>query len=98
MYFLMLLECCGFNMLTYGEAWFEAKMRTYQDGNKLEDVTSLPPHKPRMERAEAAAYYNSKLEEYFTTQVVETIPKELRLKAVQYMMYGHSNRGILNAK
>ena len=85
-------------MLTYGEAWFEAKMKTYQDGNKLEDVTTLPPHKPRMERAEAAAYYNSKLEEYFVSQVVETIPKKLRLKAVQYLMYGHPSKGILNAK
>jgi len=84
--------------LTYGEAWFEAKMKTYQDGNKLEDVTDLPSHKPRMERAEAAAYYNSKLEEYFVDQVVDTIPKNMRLKAVQYMMYGHPSKGILNAK
>jgi len=83
-------------MLTYGEAWFEAKMKTYQDGNKLEDVETLPPHKPRMNRTEAAAYYNSKLEEYFVTQVVDTMPVEMRLKAVKYLMYG--SKGILNAK
>ncbi|HFU76406.1 MAG TPA: hypothetical protein ENK66_09195 [Arcobacter sp.] len=85
-------------MLTYGEAWFLAKEKTYKDGTKLEDVTELPPLKPRMERKEASRYYNSKLEEYFVSQVVETIPKNLRLKAVQYMMYGHPNKGILNDK
>lgn len=84
-------------LLTYGEAWFEAKMRIYQDGNKLEDVETLPPHKSRMERAEAVAYYNSKLEKYFVTQVVETMPVDMRLKAVQYLMYGYP-KGILNAK
>jgi len=85
-------------MLTYGEALFKARMKLYEDENKLEDITKLPPHKPRMSRVEAAAYYNSKLEEYFVTQVVDTVPENMRLKVVQYLMYGHQSKSILNAK
>lgn len=85
-------------MLTYGEAWYKAKMKMYEDGSKFEEVVKLPPHQTRMSRADASKYYNSKLEEYFVSQVVETIPKKLRLKAVQYMMYGHPSKGILNDK
>jgi len=72
-------------------------MKNYSDDGRLEDFETLPPHKARMERAEAAAYYNSKLEEYFVSQVVDTIPVDMRLKAVQYLMYGYP-RGILNEK
>lgn len=82
---------------TYGEAWYEAKMKNYRDDGKLEDLETLPSHKPRMDRAEASLYYNKKLEDYFVTQVVETIPADMRLKAVQYLMYGYP-RGILNEK
>jgi hypothetical protein len=72
----------------YGEAYIARKAAMKMvDGEFV--APDLQAHEPQMNRADAARYYNAKLEDIFVDQLDKSIPKHKRIKAVRFLMYGH---------
>jgi hypothetical protein len=78
-------------MQTYGEAWYKMKRAVRVDGGKL--VSEWPDKWPeRMQRKEAAAYYNKKLIDYWAGMLDDRIPAAMRMRTVMYLMFGSKYR------
>lgn len=72
--------------MTHGEAWYANKRKIMQ-GKKLDDDIDKHPLPPRMSRAEARAYYNTKLFRYWLQQLPKTYPLKMRKKMLRYLMF-----------
>jgi len=72
--------------MTYGEVWYANKYKAMKV-KKLDDDIDKQPLPPRMSRAEARAYYNTKLFNYWLQQLPKNYPLKIRKKMLRYMMF-----------